>query len=83
MSTGSPSARVHAMHARQLCFTRVKQERVQMHGPPVVCMLCMRGCGRKLVAIQTEAHACQAREQSLAVCHVGSVSTMQLAYGGT
>ena len=27
MSTGSASARVHAMHARQLCFARVKQER--------------------------------------------------------
>ena len=27
MSTGSASARVHAMHARQRCFARVKQER--------------------------------------------------------
>jgi hypothetical protein len=34
--------------------------------------LCMRGRGRKLVAIQTEAHACQ--QQSLAACRVGSVS---------
>ena len=39
--------------------------------------LCMRGRGRKLVAIQTEAHACQ--EQSLAVCRAGSVSATPLA----
>jgi len=39
--------------------------------------LCMRGCGRKLVAIQTEAHAYQ--EQSLAVCRAGSVSAMPSA----
>ena len=32
----------------------------------------MRGRGRKLVAIQTETHACQ--EQSLAVCRAGSAS---------
>ena len=35
----------------------------------------MRGRGRKLVAIQTEAHTCQ--EQSLAVCRAGSVSATQ------
>ena len=34
--------------------------------------LCMRGRGRKLVAIQTEAHACQ--QQSLVVCLAGSAS---------
>ena len=39
--------------------------------------LCMRGRGRKLVAIQTETHACQ--EQSLAVCRAGSVSATPLA----
>jgi len=39
--------------------------------------LCMRGRCRKLVAIQTEAHACQ--EQSLAVCRAGSVSATPLA----
>ena len=26
-------------HVRQLCFARVKQELVQMHRPPGVCML--------------------------------------------
>ena len=36
--------------------------------------LCMRGRGRKLVAIQTEAHACQ--QQSLVVCLAGSASAM-------
>ena len=39
--------------------------------------LCMRGRGRKLVAIQTEVHACQ--EQSLDVCRAGSVSATPLA----
>jgi hypothetical protein len=40
----------------------------------------MRGHGRKLVAIQTEAHACQ--EQSLAVCRAGSVSATLSALQG-
>jgi len=51
-----------------------RTERVQLQRPPSICMscLCMRGCGRKLVAIQTEAHACQ--QQSLVVCLAGSAS---------
>ncbi len=32
-------AEIRHVLVRQLCFARVKQERVQMHRPPGVCML--------------------------------------------
>ena len=66
------SARMHAMHAS--CALLVSSRSVcRCIDHQVFACLCMRGRGRKLVAIQTEAHACQ--EQSLAVCRAGSVST--------
>ena len=71
MSSGSASAHVHAMHAS--CALLVSSRSVcRCIDHQAFACLCMRGRGRKLVAIQTEAHACQ--EQSLAVCRAGSAS---------
>jgi len=76
MSSCSASARVHAMHAN--CALLVSRRSVcRCIDHHVFACLCMRGCGRKLVAIQTEAHACQ--EQNLAVCLACSASVTQSA----
>ena len=56
MSTGSASARVHAMHARQRCFARVKQERADASTTRRLHAYACEGADENS---WTEAHACQ------------------------